>query len=183
MKLIALSVFFLLVTPVLLGQQTQYLTYKSNMRIKGVMNGEKQEWENKNISVSLDYKTGEFHLHLYNYDFLNNTQDLDSKNDSIDEKRVFTLSGMFPIQQIINQKQSNQNYNIELQLKNDDLDIEEMLLFDMLITWPEPGSENSYRIFSLNGVLNNDELKLPAFAEFEDEIQLWLMFSGNMNAQ
>lgn len=57
-----------------------------------------------------------------------------------------------------------------------------MILFDMQVTRPESSVNKAFRAFSLNGMLQNDQLNLPAFEGFEDEIGLWLMFSGIMNS-
>ncbi len=181
-KILILVLLFVWVT-ILFAQQSQYLTYTSVMKIAGVKNGERFEWENKNINVRLDYKSGEFITYLENDDFVNTDMDLEDRDDTTTNKRKFTLQGTFPISDIINQQQEKQNFMVELQLKNDDLYLSEPVMFDMLISRPEAGNAKGYRIFSLNGVLYNDELNLPAFEGFENEIELWLMFSGFMNIQ
>jgi hypothetical protein len=166
---------------ILFGQQTQYLTYTSTMRIRAMKNGERTEWENKNISVRLDYRTGDFISYLRNYDFVNHEMASSLQNDSIVSKREFTLSGVFPINDIINQQQEQQDYKVELQLRNDDSNLAKSLLFDMMITRPSSGSNRAYRIFSLNAVLYNDQMHMPAFAGYDNEIEIWLLFSGVMN--
>jgi hypothetical protein len=72
---------------------------------------------------------------------------------------------------------------VELHLINSDLDVSETILFDLVLTKPESGNNNSYRGFSLNGVLYNDRLNLPSFAGFDNEIELWLIFNGSMNTK
>lgn len=167
----------------LFSQDAQYLTHNSLMKIKAGKSGESVEWQNDNVSVRLDYKTGEFMVNLSNTDFVKPGVEVDLNNESNAPKRQLTLSGTFPMSDIINQQQSTQNYKIELNLEIQDLDISETILFDMLITKPESGNSKSYKMFTLNGILYNDELKLPAFAGYDNEIQLWLIFTGFMNVQ
>jgi len=59
---------FLLLNPAF-SQETRYQTYKAQMKINANKNGEMFKWENKNITVTLDYRTGEFLLKLINTDF------------------------------------------------------------------------------------------------------------------
>lgn len=183
MKTILISGLLFFSSTILLAQQAQYLTYTSIMKIMAVKNGGKFEWENKNITVRIDYRTGEFISRLHNYDFVNPVMATNLQNDSIVNKREFTLKGTFPISEIINQQQEKQNYKVELQLNNDDSNLSKTILFDILITRTESGNNQSYRIFSLNGVLYNDQMNLPAFAGFDNEIEVWLMFSGFMNTR
>lgn len=151
------------------------------MRILGEKDGESFEWENKNITVKLDYRTGEFVSHLTNSDFINAALPSDQQSETNTDERRFTIKGTFPIDEIIDQEQINQNYGVELQLENDDLMVSKTLLFEMLITRPESNNDVTYRTFSLTGKIYNDELNLPAFEGFEHEIELWLIFSGFMN--
>ena len=177
------TIILLLTSTVLIGQQDQLVANSTVIRLTGVKDGKRIEWENKNIAVMLNYKTGKFISRIKNTD-LQNTEIVPlPAQDSAIVERVFTLSGTFPISDILNQHQQKQQYKVELELENEDLEIAETLLFDMLITRPESSSDNNFRVFSLNGVLHNDQLELPAFEGFEDEVGLWLMFSGIMNTR
>jgi hypothetical protein len=49
---------------------------------------------------------------------------------------------------------------------------------NMTITVPNVSGQANYRIFNMNGVLYNDELQLPAFTGFDNEIDFWIQFSG-----
>lgn len=161
-------------------QQTQYQTYTSVLKINASKDGETYQWENKNISVRLDYKTGDFITRLRNTDFRQNQQSFTQVVDSVDQELEYTFKGTFPINDILNQKQINQNYTVELELNNNELSIRETLLFDMTITRPSSGDGN-YRVFSLHGKMYNDQLQFPAFEGFDDEIEIWLAFNGFMN--
>lgn len=164
----------------LTAQQPQYQTYTAIMKIGAVKEGEHFRWENKNITVRLDYKIGEFISRLKNHDFQNTETLTSTIVDSTEQELEYTLKGVFPIYDIINQKQINQIYTVELQLNNDELSLREAILFDMTITRPSSG-EGNYRVFSLHGKLHNDKLNLPAFDGFDDEIEIWLVFNGFMN--
>jgi hypothetical protein len=183
MKTITISVLLFLSATLVFAQQTKYLTYNSVIKIKAKKHGEPVEWENKNVSVNFDYKTGEFNTFLTNSDFVNPNVDIQMVKESDAPSRLLTLEGTLPISEIISQQQANQNYKVELQLTNDELNLSENILFDMLITKVESGESKSNRFFSLNGILYNDQTNLPAFEGYDNEIQLWLMFSGFMNVQ
>ena len=182
MSIILISVIALFSTLPAFMQQTQYQTYTSVMKISASKGGETYQWENKNISVRLDYKTGHFITRLRNTDFHQNQQSFQQLTDSVKQELEYTFKGTFPINDILNQKQINQNYTVELELNNNDLSIRETLLFNMTITRPSSGGSD-YRVFSLHGKLYNDQLQLPAFEGFDDEIEIWLAFNGFMNVR
>ena len=87
------------------------------------------------------------------------------------------LVGIMPIDQIINQKIINQEYDIELQLINNDISLSEVLNFKMNIMLPNQGPDN-YRVFTLTGTLYNDVLNLKAFKGYDNEVEIRLMFNA-----
>ena len=181
MKLISITLLMLFFTIALFAQQPQYQTYTAIMKISAVKEGEQFQWENKNITVRLDYKTGEFISRLKNHDFEKTGTPAATIADSTEQEMEYTLKGIFPVYDIINQKSINQNYTVELILNNDDLRLRESVLFDMQITRPNSGQNSSYRVFSLHGKLYNNQLNLPAFEGYDDEIEIWLLFNGYMS--
>jgi hypothetical protein len=183
MKAITISLMILYSASLLFAQQTKYVTHNTMMKIKAKKFGEPVEWENKNVTVNFDYKTGEFITYLTNTDFVNPNADMRMIKEAEVQRRQVTLGGMLPISEIIAQQQETQNYKVELQLIAEELDISHTILFDMLITKPKSGESKSNRFFTLNGILYNDQTNLPAFEGYENEIQIWLMFSGFMNVQ
>jgi hypothetical protein len=64
---------------------------------------------------------------------------------------------------------------VELQLICKDPEIDKPINFKMYITYPGSGQ---YRIFTLNGKLYNDELNIPAFNGFDNEIEVWIVFNA-----
>lgn len=183
MKALFFSLLLLIPGSILCELQAQFITHTSVMRITGVKDGKQFEWENKDIMISLDYQTGEFISSLNNDGFMSTDWTSEAQSDSIISERTITLTGTFPINEIIDQQHINQDYGIELELQNDDLIESKTILFDMLVIIPESNPDESFRTFSLSAILHNNELDLPAFEGFENEIRLWLMFSGNINVQ
>lgn len=183
MKITLTAVAILFSALALFSQDAQYMTHNSLMKIMASKKGESVEWQNDNVSIRFDYKTGDFITYLTNTDFVKPNEDNGMTQQSDLPKRQLTLSGTLPISDIINQQQSTQNYKVELNLEAEDLDLSETILFDMLITKPESGNSKSYKMFTLNGILYNDHVNLPAFAGYDNEIQLWLIFTGFMNVQ
>jgi hypothetical protein len=183
MKTFLISGILLFMATAVVAQQSKFVTYNSAMKILARNNGEAVEWENTNISVNFDYRTGEFITYLTNTDFANPNADADNTGDDEVQRRQLTLEGTFPINDIINQQQATQNYKVELQLRADDLNLSETILFDMTIMQPETGEGKSSRFFKLSGILYNEETNLPAFIGYDNDIQIWLLFNGFMNVQ
>ncbi len=183
MRPLLIAIILLAMSTTLCSQQDQLVANSTVMRITGVKDGQRLEWENKNVAVMLNYKTGIFISKIKNTDLQNTEADPLKGRDTDLNERVFILSGTFPINDIINQHQEQQHYKVELELENEELEIKESILFDIVVNRPESGSDNNFRVFSMNGVLQNDRLGLPAFEGFEDEIGLWLMFSGIMRTR
>jgi len=47
----------------------------------------------------------------------------------------------------------------------------------MDITKPGSGSAN-FRIFSIHGKMYNDEVHIPAFKTYDNEVELWIIFNA-----
>jgi len=159
------------------AQQPNYKTYTSVIKLIAFQGNENYQWENKDNTVVLDYKNGDFIVRLKNKDFYNPLHPQPADPELEEEEREFVIQGILPIRDIINQKSINQKYNVELQLICDDLWLNETINFVMTITRPGTSSQN-YRIFSLHGILYNDQLKLPFFEGFNNEIEMIIGFNG-----
>lgn len=182
MKKIYFVVLLCFIVGSLFAQQgTGYVIQKPVMKISAIKDGQNYQWENPDISISLDYQVGTFNLQLSNDDFRVNQTNQLLIADTVEDNRQFTLSGTFPINQIIDQLETNQSYNVELNLSNWDLNIDQTLNFNLTVTNPGTTQVN-YRMFQMNGVLYNDELQLPAFNGFNNEVEIWILFNGFMNA-
>lgn len=161
-------------------QGAGYVIQKPVMKIIAMKDGQNYQWENTQISISLDYRVGTFNLQLSNDDFRVNQTNQLAISDTVEDNRQFTLSGTFPIDQIIDQLAINQKYNVELTLSNWDLSIDQTLNFNLTVT--NPGTTQAkYRMFQMNGILYNDELQLPAFKGFDNEVEIWILFNGFKN--
>jgi len=159
------------------AQQPNYKTYSSSIKLIAFQGNKNYQWENKDNKVVLDYKNGDFIVRLKNKDFYNPLNPQPADPEIEEEEHEFVLKGIFPIRDIINQKSINQKYNVELQFICDDLRLNETINFVMTITRPGTSSQN-YRIFSLHGFLYNEQLKLPFFEGFNNEIEMIIGFNG-----
>lgn len=177
MRTLLLTLVFCLSTNLISAQQPAYQIYSSTVKLIALKGEENYQWENTENSVYLDYKTGDIKIRLTNKDFYNPLHPAPEDPDLEQEEREYTFQGILPITDIINQQSQNQNYTIELDLVCDDLRLYESVNFDMTITRPGSSSRN-YRIFSLHGILYNDELHLPLFEGFNNEIDLYINFNG-----
>lgn len=156
------------------AQQSKYQTYTSKMSLIGIKNTEKIQFDNNNITVQLDYKTGEFISRLKNTDFRLKDSFYENNGVKTDERELI-LKGILPINDIINQKSKVANYKTELQL----IDGDEIyhINYDLQIQKPGGGNAN-YRIFLMKGTIYNDETQFPAFEGFENEISMILSFNA-----
>lgn len=182
MKTILILFSFLLASQFTYPQSTQYQTYSSVMILSGTKDGQTYQWENKNIAVRLDYQVGNFIVRLYNTDFQYKDEQNVADPDSLQNRTEYQLTGIFPINELINQMSINQTYDVELQLTNDMMMLNETLNFSMEVTRPGQGSAN-YRVFMLSGILYNDQVNLPALEGFDNEIEIKLAFNGFANQQ
>ena len=174
-SIIALS-FFLLMVNITFSQEIHYQTLEAQMKITATRYDDVFQWENKKITVSLDYKTGAFIVKLNNIDFRKTMEN--SRPQDLDTDEVYyEFKGSLPIRDIINQKNINQSYPVELQLICESMNINQTLHFQMDITKPGSGSAN-FRIFSIHGKMYNDEVHIPAFKTYDNEVELWIIFNA-----
>ncbi len=85
-----------------------------------------------------------------------------------------------PINEILNQKPATQSYKIELQLTNEEFDFSKEINFDMSVMRTSQQAQ-SYRVFTLSTVLYNDEVDLPAFKEYDNEVEIVIIFNAYWN--
>lgn len=161
-----------------MAQESHYQTYSTSLTIIATKDGHDLQWENKQIPIVLNYKTGDFVATIKGNDFADKGAGqpmVDTAAASPD--RVFTITGVFPVDNLIDQQEINAQYTVELQLTNNDNSLFETILFKMDVTKPGAGQAN-YRIFVLTGTLYANDLDLPAFAGMDNEITLQLFFNA-----
>lgn len=179
-KILLIGSLFLLGISLIAQQGAGYIIQKPVLKISAMKDGKNYQWENPDISVALNYRNGDFAIKLSNDDFRVNQTNQRAISDTVEDTREFTLSGIFPVDQIIDQLAINKQYVVELQLSNWDLNIDKTLNFNLNVTNPGTNQAN-YRMFQMNGVLYNDDLQLPAFEGFDNEIEIWITFNGFSN--
>ena len=154
------------------AQEPRYQTYSTALTVLGTKNDTDIEWTNKNINIVLNYKTGDFKATLKESDFANSTKKNNQENlNMFGDGNVFTLTGIFPINELLNQQQTTASYSIELQLQNEDGSLFESILFNTSVTKPGEGQLN-YRIFVLTGTLQKQEFDLPVFEGMDNELSI-----------
>ena len=164
------------------AQSPQFQTYSADLVLIATKDGENVQWQNKDIKVTLNYRTGDFKAIINNSDFFNKETNIKVSEDSIVYDQEFIFTSIFPIDQIINQKAINQYYDTEIQLINYDMGLTEMINFRMNVMRPNQNA-GAYRAFTLTGTLYNDEVNLPAFEGYDNEIEIRIMFNGFWSGQ
>jgi hypothetical protein len=177
-KVILLLAVFISLNINAIKAQSRFQTYSSIMKIVATSNNQNYEWENDDITVMLNYKTGEFQASLKNTDFIDYNHPQNFINDTSLLQINYTLKGIFPIRELINQQTESQLYKIELQLINEELNYHRTFLFDMTVTFPNPSGNSNYRVFILETSFYNSEYNLPAFKKFDGEINIKFAFNG-----
>jgi len=175
--LIVVLIQLVFITNISFAQQAKYQTFKAKMTVVGEKDGEQQQWNNNDITVSLDYESGNFISRLKNTDFLNKETYNTLQNEENDEREL-KLTGTFPIERIIDQKPINATYNVEMQLTTPEDTF--ILNFNVEVTKPGEG-QKGYRIFLVRGILYNDETNFEAFVGYENEISIILAFNAFWN--
>ena len=162
------------------SQEAKYQTYTARMEVIASKDGNEYKWENSNILVNLNYKTGDFKIELKNSDFYSKESNEPVNDENQEEEITYLIKGFLPIERIIDQKTSTQDYTVELQLTNDDINFSEVINFNMNIMRTSQQS-GSYRVFSLVGTLYNDEINLPAFEGYDNEVGIRILFNAFWN--
>jgi hypothetical protein len=154
-------------------ERNRYQTMKSTMKISAMKNGENYVWENKNIHLVLDYKVGNLQVKMVNRDFVNVNEAPDSPIDSLGWELEYTLQGIIPINDIIQQLVIKRDYVVELNIINRELGLNHPVQFTLTVTNPGTTQQN-YRLFSMRGRMYNSVLRFPALEGFDDEIEVWI---------
>lgn len=180
---IVFTYLILLCSLLSISQDGNYQTYSASMTIFASKDGTDYQWTNKEILVNLNYKTGDFKLLLNKSDFLqkDSSANFNQKHNTANNHQ-FNFSGVFPIDQILNQKTTNKSYNIELQLENESFDFFTTVNFNMTVIRTSQKA-GSYRVFTLDGSLNNDDLNLPEFEGYDNEISTRIIFNAFWNGE
>ncbi len=164
----------------LISQEAKYQTYSAKMEVVATKDGQEHQWQNSNIIVNLNYKTGNFKIELRNSDFFNRETNQPANENNPEEEITYLFKGYLPIEQIIDQKMSSQDYIVELQLTNDDINFSEVIQFNMNVLRTSQQS-GSYRVFTFFGTLYNDDINLPAFDGYDNEIKIRIIFNAFWN--
>ncbi|GEM_PF-450401 len=159
-------------------QEAKYQTYSADLEIIATKDGVDYQWQNSDILVNLNYKTGKINIEIKSNDFHNKGQAKPTENLNNDLR--YSLIGYLPIEQVINQKTNTKQYTVELQLINDNIDFSDVLNFTMSVMRTNQQA-NSYRVFTFVGTLYNDKLQIPAFKEFDNQIDIRIMFNAFWN--
>ena len=159
------------------AQQAKYQTFKAKMTLIGEKDAVQKQWDNENITVALDYQTGNFISRMHNTDFNEKYASGESANDEIKREDI-VLKGIFPIERIIDQKSINASYDVEMELITSDESI--ILNFTVEVTKPGEGKA-SYRIFIMRSTLYNDQTNFKAFEGYENEISIILALNAYWN--
>lgn len=173
-----ITILLLFVSIVAGAQGVKYQTYSADLLIIAHNDSQDFQWQNKDILASLDYKTGDIKIEISNNDFYN--KETQAKVVDENDEIIYNFIGILPIDQILNQKPSSQDYTVELQLKNDNIDFSEVVNFRMNVLRTSKQS-GSYRVFTFSGVIYNDELELPAFKGYDNEVEIRIMFNAFSN--
>ena len=159
-------------------QEAKYQTYSADLEIIATKDGVDYQWQNSDILVNLNYKTGKINIEIKSNDFHNKGQAKPTENLNNDLR--YSLIGYLPIEQVINHKTNTKQYTVELQLINDNIDFSDVLNFTMSVMRTNQQA-NSYRVFTFVGTLYNDKLQIPAFKEFDNQIDIRIMFNAFWN--
>jgi hypothetical protein len=181
MKATLLSILLAFICLSLFAQfdRNSYQTQKTTIKVGVIADGEWYIVKNDDINLVLDYGVGNVQIRLKSKDFSNEKLVGSQPENNVNIDREYFIRGILPINEILNQSQIKGQYFIELNLSNTELGINHPVQFDLVVTSPNPGKNQSkYRMFSLHGRFYNSELKLPYFEGYEDEIEVWIKWTA-----
>lgn len=160
------------------AQVAEYRVINGTLIINASKDGQAYRFTNNNILVNLNYQDGSFLLKLSNTDFYQADSTSNTNLQDTLAQQQFSFSGILPLNQILNQQTTEQNYDIELQLINNNLNLYQTINLNMAVTVPNASGQKNYRIFNMSGTLDNNQLQLPAFTNFDNDIDFWIQFAG-----
>ncbi len=181
MKTAALSLLLISLTLNFFGQfeRNSYQTQKTRIKVGIVQNGEWFIIEHKDINLVLDYGLGNLQINLKNTDFATLNYNQSETDYTLNEERVYTIKGTIPINEILNQKNIEAQYFVELLLTNRELGINHPVRFDLTVSSPNPSTNRAkFRNFILHGTFQNHELQLPYFEGYDDNIEVWIKWTA-----
>jgi hypothetical protein len=181
MKTIILTLFLLIAGQSAFSQfdRNSYQTQKTTIKVGIMKDGEMTILENSDINLVLDYGVGNLQVRLLNKDFSDPKQESPPSINASEGLREYFVRGILPINDILNQRQIKQEYIVELNFSSRELGINHPVRFDLTVTSPNPGKNQSkYRMFILHGTFYNSELQLPYFEGYEDEIEVWIKWTA-----
>lgn len=174
MKTIFIS--FLLVIFTLNGNSQKRIQIKNQrFELQGVCDGKIVKKETKDFYVNIDYVTGDFEagVNLKNIRLFGDDLIPEDERDSNDD--LGTITGNLPINKIEYSRQVDQNYKIELYIKNRDKDIP--VIFNFMIKFI-PNNNAGFYFFYISGTLNLKDLDIEELFGFEEEIKLIMDFQS-----
>ncbi|MCD4747542.1 MAG: hypothetical protein K8R58_14700 [Bacteroidales bacterium] len=173
MKILFISILLVIFTLNVNGQKRIQIK-NQGFELQGVNNSEPIKKETKNFNVSINYVTGDFYagVNLKNIRlFSDSLIPEDERNANND---LVTITGSIPINEIIYSQQVNQNYKIELIVKNRDKEV--TAIFDFIVNYVKNSYANFHIIYA-SATLNLNDFNIKELFDFEPEIKL------NMNFQ
>lgn len=175
-KIITLLLF--LATFQLYSQNPEYRAINAILIIDAIKDGQAYRFTNKNILVNLNYQVGNFLLNLSNRDFYEADSTTNNTMQDTLTRQQYSFSGVLPLNEILGQQLTEQTYDVELQLTNSDINLYQTLNTSMTVTVPNASGQANYRIFNISGTLDNSQLQLPFFTDFDNETQFWIQFGA-----
>jgi len=175
-----ITILFLFIGLSSIGQEAKFQTYSADLLIIASKDSKDVQWLNKDILVNMDYKTGNISIVVKSNNFINKANHEPALESNETMNTSYTFLGRLPIEQILNQKTNNQEYTVELQLVNDEIDFSNEVNFKMNVMRTSQRS-GSYRVFTLIGTIYQDDVQIPAFKEYDNEVEIRIMFNAYWN--
>jgi hypothetical protein len=170
-----LIVFFI---PGFLIAQKQIQLKDQRFEMNAVREGKPVKVETKKFGLILNYETGEF------YAKINLTDSRLYADDEFEFRipgdEILEITGIIPINEIINNQEQTKQYIYELEVKHLSANVPVVFTFDLGYI---SNSARGFTIFRVNGNINLLDFEVQDLKGYEPEVNLFLGFQAYMIGQ
>ncbi|MBU2650479.1 MAG: hypothetical protein KKA81_06060 [Bacteroidetes bacterium] len=173
MKTLAIIILSIVIVPLGIHGQKQIQIKNQRFDVYGVKSGVTEQRSTKQYMVELNYETGEF---IAAIDMQNIRLIPDSTLERTEKVRdYFRIEGFFPINKILYDKNTDQQYQIELNIINQGKTFP--AIFDFIVK-NYTGTGNDFHYFNGTATINLEDFIKEGTYGFDPQIKISISFQA-----
>lgn len=171
----SILLLFVLLIPVFSFAQKQIQIKDQVFEMNAIREGKPVKVETKNFGIKLNYETGEF------YAKINITESRLYSDDEVEFRipgdEIIEITGIIPINTIIDNQEQQRQYTYELNVKHLSTNVTVVFTFDVAYI---SNTASGFTIFRVNGTINLLDFSVEDLKGYDPEVNLFLGFQANM---